>query len=715
MNVIRPSDEQKNIIKAVSKNKNIIVDAVAGSGKTTTVLFCALKNKDKKIIQITYNSQLKIEVRKKVEQMNINNIEIHTYHSLAVKFYKSSHHDENAIKDALSHSIALNKQYDILIIDEVQDMTPNYYKLIHKFIKDLNINPTILVLGDQYQSIYDFKNADKRFLTLFDKIYTKKNFDRLPLKESYRVTKPIADFVNNVMIGSKRIVSNKEGGSVIYLKKNKYMIHNDIATRIKTLCIQYGYKPDDFFILAPSLKSTRRTNELKQLENALVKYNMAVYYSTDDDTELNEKVIKNKIVFSTFHQAKGRERKIVIIYDFDDSYFKYYCRDVPTDVCPSTLYVAVTRASEILILIHHKANRRLPFLKYNYSDMRNSKFIKLIEDTITLDSEEDRKEIKSEDKHTISVIELTKYLDEDTHMKINSIVEDLYKIKKKASKSKTVNIPLIVKMNNELSEDVSNLNGLVIPSLYEKQKYNISTIERIVDKFSIKNKNKFISKKLEELEEFNKSNNKLSYQLLIGNLYLAFAEGIHSKLKQINKYDWLNDDIVKQCHKHMKKHIESDNLQFEYDLGDSYDYKTKKKFFSYVSNTYGEVCIRGTVDIFTDETIWELKCVNSLTLEHLLQLLVYAWIYENSMKDTLGKRKYKILNIRTGELKELKYNKYKVEQIMEILFEKKYSKTETINDNEFINKCIKSEQNIEVKTNTVKDNLEIQCIFDFDD
>jgi hypothetical protein len=74
-----PSDEQYAIVNLVGKNTNIIVDAVAGSGKTTTVLFIASKFADKKILQITYNSELKIEVRKKVQEMEIKNLEIHSY------------------------------------------------------------------------------------------------------------------------------------------------------------------------------------------------------------------------------------------------------------------------------------------------------------------------------------------------------------------------------------------------------------------------------------------------------------------------------------------------------------------------------------------------------------------------------------------------------------------------------------------------------------
>ena len=64
---IIPSEEQNEIINSIRDNKNVIADCVAGSGKTTTVLFLAHYFPDKNIIQITYNAELKMEVRKKVK------------------------------------------------------------------------------------------------------------------------------------------------------------------------------------------------------------------------------------------------------------------------------------------------------------------------------------------------------------------------------------------------------------------------------------------------------------------------------------------------------------------------------------------------------------------------------------------------------------------------------------------------------------------------
>lgn len=85
----KASEEQINVITYA--DSNIIVDSVAGSGKTTTILHLAqtmsIANPYDLILLLTYNKKLKLETRKKIELLNLRNIEAHSYHSAAVKYY----------------------------------------------------------------------------------------------------------------------------------------------------------------------------------------------------------------------------------------------------------------------------------------------------------------------------------------------------------------------------------------------------------------------------------------------------------------------------------------------------------------------------------------------------------------------------------------------------------------------------------------------------
>jgi hypothetical protein len=69
-----------------------------------------------------------------------------------------------------------------------------------------------------------------------------------------------------------------------------------------------------------------------------------------------------KLCFSTFNQAKGLERKVVMILCFDESYFEFYAKETVRDKCPNIMYVACSRAMEKLCLVHDSKKAHLSFV-----------------------------------------------------------------------------------------------------------------------------------------------------------------------------------------------------------------------------------------------------------------------------------------------------------------------------------------------------------------
>jgi len=91
------SAEQNAVVKHVKLGYNVMVDAVAGSGKTTTILNIAKQLPDKIIMLLTYNARLKDETRAKVRKFNIKNLEAHSYHAFCVKYYDPLAHVDTKI------------------------------------------------------------------------------------------------------------------------------------------------------------------------------------------------------------------------------------------------------------------------------------------------------------------------------------------------------------------------------------------------------------------------------------------------------------------------------------------------------------------------------------------------------------------------------------------------------------------------------------------
>lgn len=76
------TDEQQAILEAEG---DIKVNAVAGSGKTTTILEYAKKRKGSPILYIAFNKSVKQEAEQKLQAMALNNVQVETAHSLAYK------------------------------------------------------------------------------------------------------------------------------------------------------------------------------------------------------------------------------------------------------------------------------------------------------------------------------------------------------------------------------------------------------------------------------------------------------------------------------------------------------------------------------------------------------------------------------------------------------------------------------------------------------
>lgn len=78
------TEEQKAIIASTG---NIRINAVAGSGKTTTIIEYARTRPNKsKILYLAFNKSVKLEAAKKFEKLGLTNVRVETAHSLAYKY-----------------------------------------------------------------------------------------------------------------------------------------------------------------------------------------------------------------------------------------------------------------------------------------------------------------------------------------------------------------------------------------------------------------------------------------------------------------------------------------------------------------------------------------------------------------------------------------------------------------------------------------------------
>lgn len=698
------SKEQSHIVEVIETGKNIQIDAVAGSGKTTTSLHIAKRYPEKQILLLTYNAKLRIETRRKSQALGLTHLEVLTYHAFAVKYMDRTAFNDNNILAHLRSKKAGHLlspiSFNIVIVDEAQDMNFIYYELVLQILRNLTPSTQLIVMGDRKQSIYAFNRANSRFLTKAPQIY-KGDFVQARLSISYRITKPMAEFLNKCCAGTLPIEATKNGPLVKYIVSNtfqpvgKYEIDRFIAQ---------GYSYDDIFVLAPSVKSEK--SPVRVLANALTDVRIPIYVPVSDDEVLDADVLRGKVVFSSFHQVKGLERAIVLVYNFDDSYFKFYARDEDPASIPNTLYVATTRASHALILFHDEANDYMPFLNKTRLSMlcnvqyQHSRSFKGFKPAKPLGSKINK----------INATDLLKFVPVDI---IADCMERVEKIQiNPVGSILKIESKVFNDSDKKLCESVSEINGIAIPSYFEKMMTGRMSIQRHLTINTLMDIQARISKQAQQAQQsqqvcligdddgysddddsdaddLDKSVKPLEREmtdveirelLQLSTQWCCDKSGFTFKKSQIRKYDWIPAPVFKTAHQRLTNLFALAPCltmdQFAFEVQSLVFHGTNMAIVGFMDLIY--TC--GTV-----KNLYEFKVVNELTNEHVLQVVIYMWL---CMKDSRQISNAYLYNILTDQLFEIRVSNENLNYIADILIRHKSAGLEIQTDNDFIEECL---------------------------
>ena len=707
--------EQKEI-SSVLTNYNVVADSVAGSGKTTTVLHIAKDYEDESILLLTYNKKLRIETDNRAKALGLTNLHVHNYHSFAVKYYGRNCHNDNALEKHLNKMPLDTFRYTMMIIDEAQDMTSLYHKFVCKIINDNNYKPTICILGDRYQSIYDFNGADNRYIIYGHQVLNVNNrpWKQLKLSQTFRVPKEIAAFINKCMLPEDRLITNKEG------HKPKYLFCDAYGKRPFLQIMEYlkTYKSEEIFILAPSVRN--ENTPAKILANALTQNGIKVHIPRDDNEKLDEDIIRNKLVFSSFHQVKGLERPVTMVFHFDKGYFNFYNTKADPLTCPNTMYVATTRSLQHLTLIHHYQLDFLPFL--NHKIIQDYCDVEMVREAI------DKKSLKPHyllpfkvntlfdklfsgkrviDAIMSQTVKHTKIQTMNVRSKIlcknlkSEIIEHACKYfdtnitNNSCEEGRIINLPAKTKQN-ETYESVSDINEVAIPSHYEYlntgQMYIVEYLnsddflETVEVNYFKEDSDDEEEKGTSEKEIITYDNMNTEKLLNISNKYLCSMAKVIDKLKQIDNYSWLSSEQLTLCMERLQKHI-SKNAIFG------------KKCTAVSQDELRNRILTTTITCQDGNNVYMFKC-NEITAKDLVEHAINMYIYNihhhnNATKDNdidmmINKYKQRVLLLKekqkifleympTAIKMKINYNVQKEINIMIELIEKEIMRLSQLN------------------------------------
>ena len=700
-----PSEEQQLVIDNLKNGYNVICSAVAGSGKSSTVLATSKQLFDKQILQITYNASLRLEIKEKVQVLGLPNITVHTFHSLAVKFYSTDCNTDTGIRYLLLHNTPPRTQIptlDICMLDEFQDCTELYFKFIVKFLRDMGSPIQLLILGDPRQCLYEFKGADTRFLTMADVVWS--DFELLSstvfihcsLKMSYRITNQMSKFVNDVMLGEGLMSACRDGEPVTYIRNNIRNIEKTIIYIINELITSDKAKPNEIFVLAASVKGAN--SHVRKIENALVEQNIPCHVPMFDTEKLDDRIIEGKIVFSTFHCAKGRQRKYVFVIGFDNTYFEQFARTM-TDKsqCPNTLYVGCTRATHGLYLLeidYRLTDRPLDFLKMGHHEMKKQDYIKFNGMPRSLfyvdETEAARKSLI--DKKCESPTNLIKFIPDYILDIITPIIEHIFV---SGSPGTEITIPSIINTRKGFYEAVSDLNGIAIPCMFydSLSKENPSNVLYNMVENSLlemkEHEHEYLKKIVKELPTICET---IDDYLFLANVNNSIQERLYFKVKQIGRdeYTWLSTEVVNQCMERLNLAVggEPGTKTSEFTLIHKSMEEAHAKIDQLLAPHFPESYrfrFTAILDLVTETSVWELKCTENINIDHKLQLIIYAWLWKMMDKPT---KEFKLFNITSGELYTLNSGlDEELNTIVIALLRGKYDEQTIKTDDEFIEMC----------------------------
>ena len=338
------SDEQQRFIECAKKGQNIKVSACIGSGKTTAIQKLCDVLKGKSILYLTYNKLLKLDAQSKIKNKGVV---VQNYHGFAYNELKY-----NGVRCPIQQLIKvynevkppISEYFDVLILDEYQDIDDEISKML-TYIKGILPNVQIVAVGDMEQKIYDYTDLD--IVKFMDEFLDK--HDEMTFSRCFRLSKDYACKLGNAW--NKPIIGVNNNCSI------EKMTKPEIIEYLKTL------DPGD--VLCLGARYGDMVDVLNRLETECrEKYNKFTTYASISDRDKGRVDPRDDVaIFTTFDSSKGLERKVCIVFDFDDAYWETRKKqpNVKYNILRNIFLVAASRGKEKIIFCTGGNKKMLEF------------------------------------------------------------------------------------------------------------------------------------------------------------------------------------------------------------------------------------------------------------------------------------------------------------------------------------------------------------------
>lgn len=337
--------EQFDALDALADNPRVLFNGAAGTGKTFIAIESAVRaaNSGQKVLLVCMNKFLSDMLKERLGKYSIT---VSTLHALMRSY------DDGDIKNSSDYwltelpqtaylnmldELKENELYDLLIIDEGQDIISNepWLDCLDITLKNGLSQGCWYIFGDfDYQSIYS------RGLSNDDLISNLKErsptFTPYKLRKNCRNLKPAA----NLSISLSAIESPYSS----FLRKtqpiidSKYWMYSSdkeqkkLVLQIIKNCLKEGFKGSDIVILS-------KVAELK-----------CITHLNNMDINARPFVLNsNDLTYTSIHKFKGLEAPVIILTDFDE---------IESDEARKMLFTGASRSTDSVHYLFHKNIKR---------------------------------------------------------------------------------------------------------------------------------------------------------------------------------------------------------------------------------------------------------------------------------------------------------------------------------------------------------------------
>lgn len=336
------SEEQKAVIRRVSRaDSNLYVEGPAGSGKTLISLYALkdfVENQRGNILFLMYNHSLYGYLKTALNELDIiNGARIATKDKFFWDLAKSngftppyslSYGEKyDLILDNIL-TLSLSLEYDIVVVDEVQDISAKEFQIIKK------LGSKVITLGDFNQGIYKTDMNRGQMMTLGD-------FEKLSTVFRYHIE--IAKLAKN--FSDRDLPSMVKAGNGVK-PKIVDVSYDQMFPEIAKILKDIAMRRQRVGVISPDKDKLKALNYFLKAQGI-----ESVYYEDNKDFREHDFTSSTPLLLSSF-SAKGLEFENVIVFGFSRNNSRIE-KIIAENLLKEIIFVSITRCNSDLFILRY--------------------------------------------------------------------------------------------------------------------------------------------------------------------------------------------------------------------------------------------------------------------------------------------------------------------------------------------------------------------------